>query len=326
MRKLVAGIAALLYIYVSSSLLVFAGPFSALRGFVIDSLATTRHQYLLKPLSLFLLSDAEIAAHMPHILDTNARVTGADMNVTQDFRNVTDNSIEIHDYTGRTFQAKVMLVHNPNLVKVAVTKDLGVAGQTVSEMVAENHAIAGVNAGAFQDVGWHGTGGMPLGITMHDGKLIGNDQSQWYQQPVIGITDEGVLVAGNYSVAQLKQLHVQEAVSFGPVLVRDGKGLVQGDGGWGLAPRTAIGQTADGTIIFVVTDGRFIHGPDNLGASLKDVQDIMLEYGATIAVNLDGGSSSTMVYDGKLVNQPVDILGERKVATAFIVMPNENRG
>ncbi|MCL6593056.1 MAG: phosphodiester glycosidase family protein [Alicyclobacillus sp.] len=323
-RKLVATVLALLYIYVSSSLLLFFGPFPALRNFVIDSLATTRHGYLLRPLSLFTLSSAEIAAHTPSLSNAGSHVTQKDM-VARDFHAVQDSTIEIQDYTGRTFTAKVMLVHNPNLVRVAVTKDIGTAGQTVSELVAENHAIAEVNAGAFEDVGWRGTGGMPLGITMHDGQLIGNDKSQWNQQPVIGLTDKGALVAGDYTLEQLQQLHVREAVSFGPVLVRDGVGQIKGDGGWGYAPRTAIGQTADGTIIFAVTDGRYIHGLDNLGASLKDMQDLMLHYGAVIAVNLDGGSSSTMVYQGKLVNQPVDILGERKVATAFIVLPTGSK-
>ncbi|HEX2926334.1 MAG TPA: phosphodiester glycosidase family protein, partial [Ruminiclostridium sp.] len=57
------------------------------------------------------------------------------------------------------------------------------------------------------------------------------------------------------------------------------------------------------------------------GATLKEVQDIMLEHGAVNAANLDGGSSATMYYDGKVVNTPSDALGERTVATAFMVMP-----
>lgn len=71
----------------------------------------------------------------------------------------------------------------------------------------------------------------------------------------------------------------------------------------------------------VVTSGRMVNGPDDLGASMKDLMNLMLKYGAVNAANLDGGSSSTMVKDGVLLNQPTDVLGERKIATSFVVMP-----
>jgi exopolysaccharide biosynthesis protein len=309
----------LLYLYISSSILVFHGPFQSLRTYVLDSFATTRHAYLLRPLSLYTLSNSVIDAHKPQLTTTAVRITQADLNNRQNYSNVQDSNIEMKAATEKTFSANIMLIHDPNRVKVAVTKDVGVVGQSVTELAKENNAVAGINAGAFQDTGWQGTGGIPLGITMHDGHLIGNDPHAWNQQPVIGITKHGQLIAGPYSLDQLKELDVQEAISFGPVLVKDGVGLVQGNGGWGNAPRTAIGQRPDGTIILIVTDGRFIHGLNDAGATLKDVQDLMLQYGATIAANLDGGSSTTMYYNGHLLNQPTDILGERTVATAFVV-------
>jgi exopolysaccharide biosynthesis protein len=307
---------AMLYLFISSSLLLFHGPFKALTNYVIDSVATTRHGYLLRPASLFTLSNAEIQAHSAHLTLTNTTAKAVRM---RDYSNIQDNRVQVDTFTGSTFSANVMLIHNPRLVKVAITKYVGSAGETVSEMVRDADAVAGINAGAFDDTGWRGTGGLPLGITMHGGNLLQNDQSKWQGQPVVAITSEGQLVCGAYSVQQLRAMNVQEAVSFGPELVQDGHGMVQGQGGWGYAPRTAIGQKPDGTIIFIVTDGRFVHGANDLGASLKDLQDLMLQYGALTAANLDGGSSSTMVYNGKLVNQPTDILGERKVATSFVV-------
>jgi exopolysaccharide biosynthesis protein len=307
---------AILYMFISTSLLLFHGPYKALTTYVIDSVATTRHGYLLRPLSLYTLSSAEIQAHSAHLMLTNTAAKTVRM---RDYSNIQDNSIQIDTFTGSTFAAKVMLIRNPKLVKVAITKYVGTAGETVSEMVHDNGAVAGINAGAFDDTGWRGTGGLPLGITMHNGNLLQNDQTKWQGQPVVALTAEGQLICGAYSMQQLRAMNVEEAVSFGPVLVQDGHGMVQGQGGWGYAPRTAIGQKADGTIIFIVTDGRFIHGANDLGASLKDLQDLMLQYGAVTAANLDGGSSSTMVYNGKLVNQPTDILGERKVATSFVV-------
>lgn len=61
----------------------------------------------------------------------------------------------------------------------------------------------------------------------------------------------------------------------------------------GLNPRTAIGQKADGTVIFVCIDGR---QPSSMGGEYKDIIDIMVEYGAVNACNMDGGSSTVMMY------------------------------
>ena len=88
------------------------------------------------------------------------------------------------------------------------------------------------------------------------------------------------------------------------------------NGGWGLAPRTAIGQRRDGTVIMLVIDGRQL---SSIGATLRDVQDIMLEYGAYNAANLDGGSSSTMVYENRIVNIPSSKYGPRDLPSAFII-------
>ncbi len=110
-----------------------------------------------------------------------------------------------------------------------------------------------------------------------------------------------------------------EAVTFEPVLIRDGKPLIYGDGGKGIAPRTGIGQTADGSIIFVVIDGR--QPTWSMGATISDLMNVFLEYHAVNAINLDGGSSTELVYDGKVMNRLWNIFGERYIPTAFVVMP-----
>ena len=109
-----------------------------------------------------------------------------------------------------------------------------------------------------------------------------------------------------------------EGITFGPPLIVDGKKMItEGDGGWGVGPRTAIGQKKDGTVLFLVVDGR--QPGYSLGATLRDVQDILYEQGCYIAANLDGGSSSTLFYNGSVVNKPADLLGERMIPTTFIV-------
>ncbi len=273
------------------------------------------HGYLLRPLSMYTLSEADIRKATPSLVTVNKATS--QRQASADYSNIQSTQITIDTYKAPMFTANVMLIRDPRRVEVAVTKYNGNVGQTVSDMVQENHAIAGVNAGAFRDTGWQGTGGLPQGITITNGKVVTGQPSG--NEPVIGITANGALVVGPYTLAQLKQMHVNQAVTFGPVLVQDGKDMVQGSGGWGYAPRTAIGQTANGTIILAVTDGRYIHGANNMGASIQDMAQLMLHFGAVTAANLDGGSSTTMFYNGKLVNQPSDVLGEREVATAIIV-------
>ncbi len=85
-----------------------------------------------------------------------------------------------------------------------------------------------------------------------------------------------------------------------------------------MAPRTAIGQREDGAILMLVIDGR---QASSLGATLKDVQDIMLQYDAYTATNLDGGSSTTMYHEGEVINNPANSLGERSVPSILYVEP-----
>lgn len=85
---------------------------------------------------------------------------------------------------------------------------------------------------------------------------------------------------------------------------------------WGVASRTAIGQKADGSLLLLVTDGRT---KESMGATVKDVQNLLLEQGAVNAALLDGGSLATMYFDGNVVNDPSE--GEKIVSSTFLVMP-----
>ena len=130
------------------------------------------------------------------------------------------------------------------------------------------------------------------------------------------MTKSGNLIAGKYNKKELSELGAIEGLSFGPPLIVNGEKMIHnGDGGWGISPRTAIGQRKDGTILFLVIDGR--QPGYSIGASLADVQNIMYEQGAYIAANLDGGSSTTLYFNGQVVNKPADLLGERMIPTAF---------
>lgn len=85
----------------------------------------------------------------------------------------------------------------------------------------------------------------------------------------------------------------------------------------GLNPRTAIGQRSDGAILMLVIDGR---QATSLGATYADEAELMLEFGAVNACNLDGGSSSLMWYEGEYINNCASVIGIRDIPTSFVVL------
>ena len=106
-----------------------------------------------------------------------------------------------------------------------------------------------------------------------------------------------------------------------PIVINGEPRKLDGQGS-GANPRTVIGQRSDGAVLLLVTDGRGTSG--HLGATASDLIDIMLKYGAVNAANLDGGSSSTMVYNGNWEMTSVTFYFQStswKLPTAFAVMP-----
>ncbi len=316
MKQKKIGIGAFLYIFLVYNLitippLVFYGPFSEIRQTVVGTIATSRHPQFLE---LF-YSREKVRQIM-----RQAGIGNSDNQSVGDllaFTASSDNRIEMINIDEGSFKGKLLKIYDPKRVQVAVTKDLFRSGEKTSDIARRVGAVAAINGGGFNDPNGKGNGGYPQGITIHKGRVItGQDITE--PQAIVGIDKNGVLVIGKYTLSQLEDSQVMEAITFGPQLIKAGERMVKGNGGWGIAPRTAIGQTKDGTILMLTIDGRQV---SSIGATLKEVQEIMLDYGAVNAANLDGGSSTTMYYEGKIVNSPANPFGERYVPSAFVVMP-----
>lgn len=246
--------------------------------------------------------------------ETSADDGRSNSNVSVDSSN---DEIELYQLTTDKYKGYYMEIKDPKRIKVGVTVKLNEEGQTASKIAQNYNAVAAINGGGFLDQSstgyWNGTGGIPVGIIMSKGEVIYNDVEETEKTELFAIDKQGQMIVGTYSVEDLKEKGVQEAVSFGPSLIIDGKmSEMTGDGGWGIAPRTAIGQKEDGTIILLVIDGR---GIGSLGATLKETQEIMYKLGAVNAINLDGGKSSTMYYNGNTINETEG----RKIPTAILV-------
>ena len=85
-------------------------------------------------------------------------------------------------------------------------------------------------------------------------------------------------------------------------------------------PRTAVAKLKDGKFLMITVDGR---SESSGGIGLEDLAKLLLEFGATDAMNLDGGGSTTMFLDGKVVSKPSDKEGERRVSDAILVFPRK---
>ena len=231
------------------------------------------------------------------------------------------DEVELIDIAEGTCKGKLLIVHNPKRVILGTSNALGAGpGLQLTDMVAKYDGMAGINAGGFNDENGRGDGGTPQGIVIQEGKIVYGSGNVRYH--MVGIDADGILhvgsMTGNEAIAQ----GVQWAVSF---ITHDGlassliiNGEVQQKNlGGGVNPRTVLGQRADGALLLLVLDGRSIN---TLGATMQNVVDIMLEYGAVNAGNLDGGSSSVMVYDGEIINHCASVTGPRRIPTGFIVL------
>ncbi len=225
--------------------------------------------------------------------------------------------VEVEQIEGKNYKGYILKIHDPKKLRIVVPEKYG-KGEKVSSMVKRTGAIAGVNGGGFVDPEWKGNGFQPAGIVMSGGKIYYLDSGMDVPLHVVGIDKQGKMISGKFSPNQLLKMEMSEAVTFSPRFIVNGVGQIKSEAeGWGIAPRTSMAQTADGTILFAIIDGR--QPGHSIGVSLYEVQRIFLERGAIIAANLDGGSSTVLVKDNKIMNRPSSEYGERYLPTAWLV-------
>lgn len=233
--------------------------------------------------------------------------------------------LELVDIAYGTCRGKLLIIREPKSVILGTSGRFGVdPGLQLTEMVAKYNGLAGTNAGGFIDNNGLGNGGTPTGMVISEGEILYGEASTRYN--VIGLDKDGVLLVGTMTGSEALERGMKYGVSF---VTHDGiassliiNGEVQTQNcGPGVNPRTAIGQREDGAILLLVLDGR---SSKTLGATLENVVDIMLQYGAVNAGNLDGGSSSVMVYGDEIINNCASVTGPRGIPTGFIVLREED--
>lgn len=311
-------------------LFLMYGPISYFRNlWVTSAMTTATHQYLAY---IFFNEDT-----INHIMDNNKVIeSGEDTNAdeishlgedTGVYESIYEEQVlkrdpgndlyKVIDIEGDGYKGHMLIVYDASRVQLYETPNIKYGGKQLETMVEQASAFAGINASGFTVTG----GGLaPCGAVIIDGKVIYDNGSTGWGGGIIGFTNDNVLVLTKSSAYEAVNQGIRDGMSFGPFLIVNGVASeFKGNGGYGIAPRTAIGQRKDGIVLMLVIDGR--RPGHSLGVDMVELTNIMLKYGAYNASNLDGGGSSSIVVDGEVLSVAggSGYSGERYLPNAWIV-------
>ncbi|MCQ2528379.1 MAG: phosphodiester glycosidase family protein [Saccharofermentans sp.] len=251
------------------------------------------------------------------------------------------DGIEIHEISGPMYHGYLMIVYDPSRVICGTISTYAQesSGMTLESIINKYGGVAGINGGRYEDESGLGMGGYPLGMVFSQGSLrhvgypliLDEETGEYVEDPepqettftFCGFNRDNVLIVGTMGPGYAQSLGVRDGVSFGPALIVNGEPAVYNGSGGGLNPRSAIGQRADGAVILLCIEGR---KTTSMGASMADLIDVMLQYGAVNAYNLDGGMSSSMFLNGEEIVDNANIRSDRTIPTAWVVLPQKEEG
>ena len=230
-----------------------------------------------------------------------------------------DDGVLLTPVYGRGYAGYLVTVTDPGRVIVGcVPASLGGRGFSVEELCQRFGAVAGINAGGFLDEGGTGNGATPDSLLVYEGKSYFGGFGTG--RTFVGLDADHRLVVGQPSRAEIEESGIRYGVCFGPALLVDGEITEEAAAPSNVNPRSAIGQRADGAILLLVIDGRHAL---SMGATIRDMAEILQRNGAVTGCNLDGGTSSVLWYEGSYRNTLPLLYFPRPVPDAFLVLAKE---
>jgi exopolysaccharide biosynthesis protein len=228
-----------------------------------------------------------------------------------------ENNILIVKVKGDGYQGKLAIVKNPKQVDVVSSSQYGSMGQQICTIASNNGAVMAMNASGFIDVEGHGLGNQIVGSYVLDGVEIGDpDYSSSYK--FFGFKSDYRMYISNY--ADITPSEYLWGIQFFPALIVDGESVVDGTFGMGIQPRASFGQASNGDVLMLVIDGR--QAGYSLGCTVAECTKILLSYDCYQAMNLDGGSSALLWYDGENITSPSSVSSDgRLLPNCFVVYP-----
>jgi exopolysaccharide biosynthesis protein len=217
--------------------------------------------------------------------------------------------VKTSNYVGR-----LVLIDDPSRVYITATDYKNSRGEFICDYLEKEDAVIGMNASGFHDPGGTSVGGVVTAQCIAQGEYWGTYSSKYI---TVGFDKDDRLVVGEFS--DWEEHNMRDAFQYHPALIINGDKVIEGSSGWGLQPRSVIGQAENGVVMFFVVDGRQVGY--SLGATMGDCADVLEEYGAVNAGACDGGSSSVIGYNGEVINKPCarDMPTGRYLPNAWLV-------
>lgn len=310
------------------------GPISYFRNLLITTAMTTKdHKYL----AYIFYSEDTVKKVMSenYIKEINENTDSSEINFEEikerdHYDSIYDEQVlkkdegndiyKIVELEGSGYKGFMAVIYDPSRISLVNSRYLGTQGEFLQNMSRYHKSLVSINAGGFVDQGGYGSGGLPTGTVISEGKVLTTGPGTGWGGGLIGFNKDNVLVLTKETPEEAIKNGMVDAVEFGPFLIVNGKrAIAKGNGGWGVSSRTIIAQRKDGIVLFFIIDGR--QPGYSLGISLVDMTDLLVKYKAYNAANLDGGASSSLVVNGEIINKPcaVSATGERWIPNAWMV-------
>lgn len=324
-------------IFAIGGFILMYGPWTYFQNlFVTTAMKTRNHQYL----AYVFYSEEKVESIMNNnyfvkieedvnldeiIIDTSEKSTYKDKYEEELLtRDPGNDSYKVIDVKVGKAKGYLVAIYKPEKVKLLRTPKFnnGTFGERVIDMCKRYGATVCINGGGFAN-GLDNGSDIPIGYVIDDSKVLWAEDNNYERRAdsIIGITDDGKLkLMNNVTGDEAVNAGIKYGLEFGPNLIVNGKSMEIYGMPYGVANKCVIAQRKDGIMMFLITEGEtYIDG-----ASLKDVIETLEKYGAYNAANLDGGQSTSLVIDNKMINSPnaaAKKQGGRYVVTGFGLVP-----
>ncbi|MDO5563681.1 MAG: phosphodiester glycosidase family protein [Eubacteriales bacterium] len=245
------------------------------------------------------------------------KVGEKDANGNTIFVNDIENGIVIIEIKKLGFEAKLALIADPRQVFVGCAEGTTYRGYDIQEYLEREDAILGMNASGFKDPEGKGLGTMSSGLTYSRGKSWSTYEEKYMS---FGFDNKDNFVVGHFD--NWDERNMRDGIQFNPALIVNGEDKTKDVTGWGLHPRTCIGQRSDGVVAFLVIDGRQV--TTSIGGTIEQAAELLKSYGVVNAANCDGGASTILAYKGEIINNCSFVYANgRYLPNAFLVKSKE---
>ena len=304
-------------LFAIAGFILMYGPWTYFQNlFVTTAMKTRNHQYLAR----VFYSEEKIESIMNNnyfvtidedvnldeiIIDTSEKSSYKDKYEEELLtRDPNNDSYKVLDVKVGNAKGYLVAIYEPEKVKLLRTPKFnnGTFGERVIDMCKRYGATVCINGGGFAN-GLANGSDIPIGYVIDDSKVLWAEDNNYERRAdsIIGITEDGKLkLMNNVTGDEAVNAGIKYGLEFGPNLIVNGKSMEIHGMPYGVANKCVIAQRKDGVMMFLITEGEtYIDG-----ASLKDVIETLEKYGAYNAANLDGGQSTTLVINNKMINTP----------------------